>query len=117
MNGTGHGTHDLHPNEKLVFGHDAKRHPITGLVLEQGSGALSPDLQARRVHLPEIARTQGPDAAAEVRKRLDEADAAPKAAAAAAARGAMVADTHAGRGVADALNLVDLKPDAAVRPT
>jgi len=29
------------------------------MILEQGSGALSPDDQARRVHLPYIASTQG----------------------------------------------------------
>ena len=52
-------THELHPNEKLVFGHDAKRHEITGMILEQGSGALSPDEQAKRLHLPYIASTQG----------------------------------------------------------
>jgi hypothetical protein len=52
-------THDLHPNEKAVFGSDAKRHEVTGMILEKGSGSLSPDLQARRVHLPYIASTQG----------------------------------------------------------
>jgi hypothetical protein len=57
--GTEHMTDELHPNEKLVFGSDAKRHEITGMILEQGSGALSPDDQARRVHLPYIASTQG----------------------------------------------------------
>jgi hypothetical protein len=55
--------HELHPNEKLVFGSDAKRHEITGMVLEQGSGALPPDDQARRVHLPIVALTQGQAAA------------------------------------------------------
>lgn len=49
----------LHPNEAAVFGSDAVRHPITGMILEQGSGALPPDEQARRVHLPFIAQTQG----------------------------------------------------------
>lgn len=55
--------HPLHPTEQAVFGVDAKRHPITGMVLEQGSGALTPDEQARRVHLPHIAATQGRAAA------------------------------------------------------
>jgi hypothetical protein len=74
-------THDLHPNEKLVFGNNAERHPITGLPIELGSGALSPDEQARRVHLPYIARTQGIsvaeamlidlDAAAKNRKHIE----------------------------------------------
>jgi hypothetical protein len=49
----------LHPTEQAVFGVDAKRHEITGMVLEQGSGALPPDEQARLVHLPQIAATQG----------------------------------------------------------
>ena len=66
-------THELHPNEKLVFGSDAKRHEITGMILEQGSGALSPDEQAWRVHLPEIARTQGQAAAQAMLARLDAA--------------------------------------------
>jgi hypothetical protein len=56
-------TQDLHPNEKLVFGSDAKRHEITGMILEQGSGALPPDEQARLIHLPQIAATQGQAAA------------------------------------------------------
>ena len=34
-------THELHPNEKLVFGSDAKRHEITGLPIGTGIGALS----------------------------------------------------------------------------
>ena len=53
-------THELHPNEKLVFGSNATRHLITGLPLEMGSGALPPYEQALRVHLPYIAQTQGP---------------------------------------------------------
>lgn len=63
--------HPLHPNEKLVFGSDAKRHEITGMILESGSGALSPDDQARRVHLPLIALTQGQAAADAMRIKLD----------------------------------------------
>ena len=46
--------------ERLVFGQDAQLHPITHLPIERGSGALSPDDQAMRVHLPYIAQTQGP---------------------------------------------------------
>jgi hypothetical protein len=65
---------ELHPNGKLVFGSNAKRHEITGLPLEQGSGALPPDDQARRVHLPYIARTQGPAAAEAVLIRLNAAE-------------------------------------------
>ncbi len=29
--------HPLHPNEKLVFGSDAKRHEITGMILESAA--------------------------------------------------------------------------------
>ena len=66
-------THDLHPNEKLVFGSNAKRHEITGLPIELGSGALPPDEQARRVHLPYIARTQGISVAEAMLVELDAA--------------------------------------------
>ena len=63
----------MHPNEKLVFGSDAERHPITGLPIELGSGALPPDEQARRVHLPYIARTQGISVAEAMLVELDAA--------------------------------------------
>lgn len=66
-------THPLHPNEQAVFG-DAKRHPITDMILEQGSGALSPYDQAVRVHLPQIAATQGIEVAAAMRIKLDAAE-------------------------------------------
>jgi len=33
--------------EKTVFGNDAKLHPVTMMVLQQGSGANGPDQQAR----------------------------------------------------------------------
>jgi hypothetical protein len=32
--------------QKAVFGHDSRRHPITGRVLEQGSGAHPEKFQA-----------------------------------------------------------------------
>jgi hypothetical protein len=64
-------THPLHPTEQAVFGADAKRHEITGMILEQGSGALPPDEQARRVHLPYIARTQGVAVAEAMLIKLD----------------------------------------------
>jgi hypothetical protein len=39
--------HPLNETEKHVFGADAKRHPIIGdLILEQGSGAHPPEIQA-----------------------------------------------------------------------
>jgi hypothetical protein len=54
---------DLHVHQQQVFGVDAKLHPITGLVVEQGSGALPPDEQALFVHVPYILKTQGKAAA------------------------------------------------------
>jgi hypothetical protein len=62
---------DLGIHQKLFYGFDAKLHPITGMVLEQGSGALPADEQARRMHIPEIARTQGRAAAMAMLRRLD----------------------------------------------
>jgi len=41
-----------------------RRHEITGMVLEDGSGAWSDDDQAYRIHVPYIRQTQG-DAAAD----------------------------------------------------
>jgi hypothetical protein len=70
--------HPLTIPEKITFGHDAKRHPITGLVLEQGSGCLSPDDQARIVHLPYIAETEGVEAAQAMLTKLDAAAAEAK---------------------------------------
>jgi hypothetical protein len=63
----------LSKTERHVFGADATLHPITGMVLEQGSGALSPDEQARRVHVPQIASTDGIDAARAILLKLDAA--------------------------------------------
>jgi hypothetical protein len=68
----------IDPNEPLTvmerhsFGHDATRHPITGMVLEKGSGAFLPKEQAYRVHLPIIAKTEGAAAAAAMRAALDK---------------------------------------------
>ena len=67
-------SHELHPIEKAVFGSDAKRHEITGMILEQGSGALPADEQARRVHLPYIASTQGAAVAADLLNKLNAAE-------------------------------------------
>jgi hypothetical protein len=66
-------THSLSPSEKAVFGADARRHEITGLVLEQGSGCLPDDIQARVLHIPLVAATQGKDVAAAMLIRLDAA--------------------------------------------
>lgn len=69
----------LNPNdpldnrEKLMFGHDAKRHPVTGHPLELGSGALPEHMQAR-LHLRVIADTDGPEAAEAMRRRLAAAE-------------------------------------------
>jgi len=54
---------DLSREQQQVFGVDAVRHPITGMVLEQGSGALPPDEQARQ-HLQVIHKTDPAKAAA-----------------------------------------------------
>ena len=69
-------THPLSPTERAVYGENAVRHPITGLIIEQGSGALSPYEQAVRLHLPQIAATQGVEVAAAMRSKLDAAKAA-----------------------------------------
>ena len=66
---------DLTPMEKLVFGQNARLHPITKLPLESGSGCLPDDLQARLVHLPVIAREQGQAAAQAMLALLDAAKA------------------------------------------
>jgi hypothetical protein len=60
----------LSPMEIRIFGADAKIHPITGEVLEQGSGAHPPDVQAALVHVLEIERREGKAAADEVRRKL-----------------------------------------------
>jgi hypothetical protein len=64
-------THSLSPSEKAVFGADAVRHPLSELPIEQGSGALSPEQQARLVHVPYIAQTQGVAAAEAMLIKLD----------------------------------------------
>lgn len=38
-------------------------HPITGMMLEDGSGALPDDLQAERIHIPYIRLTKGDEVA------------------------------------------------------
>ncbi len=53
---------ELSNAEKLVFGADAKLHPVTGMPLESGRGALSEKQQAL-VHLGHIARERGSDVA------------------------------------------------------
>lgn len=70
----------LSVQEKATFGPNAQRHPITGIPLESGSGALQPKKQAY-LHLQVIAHVEGAAVAAEVRKNLDAFYAAPAAAA------------------------------------
>ena len=45
-------------------------HPITGLPLEDGSGALSDDQQALLIHIPYIEQTQGKAIADAMRAKL-----------------------------------------------
>jgi hypothetical protein len=65
--------HKLNETEKHVYGADARRHEITGEVLEQGSGALPADVQAAVIHCAEIERREGRAAADLVRQKLDMA--------------------------------------------
>jgi hypothetical protein len=62
----------LSVREKLVFGDNARRHPITGEVLEQGSGALSEKAQAAN-QIRMIAQTE-PAVAEEMRRQLIEVE-------------------------------------------
>lgn len=55
--------------EKAVFGHDSRRHPITGRVLEQGSGAHPEKFQAE-LHCRDIEKEESKEAAAVMRRRL-----------------------------------------------
>ena len=70
----------LTPMEKLVFGQNARLHPLTRRPLEMGSGCLSDELQARLIHVPAIGREQGPAEARRVLALLDGAKAAAPAA-------------------------------------
>ena len=45
-------------------------HPITGMPLEDGHGALSDDEQALKLHLPYIEQTQGEDIADAMRAKI-----------------------------------------------
>jgi hypothetical protein len=67
-----HPDEPLTEQEKRVFGHDARRHPICGFVLEQPldpDGRLTPDYQAE-LFCQNLERTHGPEAAAMMRRRL-----------------------------------------------
>jgi hypothetical protein len=63
--------HPLSTWERRTFG-DTTRHWLTGEPIELGSGALSPDEQAERVHIPLIAIRDGEEVANELRRRLRE---------------------------------------------
>jgi hypothetical protein len=52
-----------------IFGHDAKINPVTGRYIEQGLGALPPDVQIEQ-QLEAIAREEGQDVADEMRAKL-----------------------------------------------
>jgi hypothetical protein len=62
--------HPLTYAEKLIFGFDGQRHPVTGMCLMRGSGAGTPDEQAIRIHLPEIEKAEGKEVANEIRRKL-----------------------------------------------
>jgi hypothetical protein len=69
----------LNEMEKAVFGHNAIRHPITGIPLQMGGygsehPAPPPDVQARE-HLSMISREHGIEVAREIGRRLDEFEA------------------------------------------
>ena len=75
--------------DELVFGTHAKRHHITGLPLEMGSGALPPDEQARRIQFPQIAATQGQAAADAMLVKLNGAASAPSSTASTLQKGSI----------------------------
>jgi hypothetical protein len=59
----------LTKEDKLVFGDDAKRHPITGFPLESGIGAAKEAVQARH-HCDLIEEQEGKEIADEYRRKL-----------------------------------------------
>jgi len=61
----------LNETEKHVFGPDAKRHPIAGFVIEQGSGAMPVDVQLAQ-YIAMVERTEGKEAAEQLRIRCRE---------------------------------------------
>lgn len=63
----------LTPEEKAFYGHDARRSRISGLPLQQGSGALHEFAQVRD-HLAVIRQTEGEDAAITVAAKLAAAE-------------------------------------------
>ena len=64
----------LHGSEAAVFGIESSdHHPVTHMPLEQGIGALTPDLQALNVHCMTIERQHGKAAADAMRAKLQAA--------------------------------------------
>jgi hypothetical protein len=62
----------LSVTERHVFGADARRHPVLGFVIEQGSGAHPTDVQAE-LYIRGVERDDGPEAAAALRAKLHAA--------------------------------------------
>ncbi len=60
---------DMSVLEQHTFEVDAIRHPITGMILEQGVGALPVSVQAQH-HCRQIEAEQGKDAADAMRRKL-----------------------------------------------
>jgi len=59
----------LTKDDKLVFGADAKRHPITGFPIETGIGSAPEAVQARQ-HCELIEHEHGKEVADEYRRKL-----------------------------------------------
>ena len=57
--------------EQLVHGVDGVRHPVTGIPIQRGSGALPVKEQARQ-HLQTILTNHGIDVAREIERKLNE---------------------------------------------
>lgn len=55
--------------EKNVFGAEAEAHPVTGMALEKGHGALHPDAQAH-IHCNYLEQVHGKAHADEMRAKL-----------------------------------------------
>jgi hypothetical protein len=66
-------SYPLSGEEQSALGLDVKYHPVTGLLLQDGVGAWSPDRQARELHLPIIEKTEGKAVAAAMLRKLDTA--------------------------------------------
>ena len=64
--------HKSQSEEERVFGSDAKRHPVTKMLLQQGSGRMPDSWQARNLHIPYIRDTQGDKQAELMLLALDE---------------------------------------------